>query len=115
MLPQGRRDWQDCTVMEADFPWLGRACHSASGPWSSCRGRVVLGSCFMGVHHLPRAGAASQATGRQRSASPGQMGLAGLHCNGRRFPVARQNLPWRFWAVELLQGAGGAGRCSTVV
>ena len=38
VLPQGRWNWQACTVMEADFPWLGRACSRASGPQSSSRG-----------------------------------------------------------------------------
>ena len=38
-LSQGMKDWQVHTVMEADFPWLSRACPSASGPQSSYRGR----------------------------------------------------------------------------
>ena len=55
-LAKGRRDWQDCTVMEADFPWPGRACPGASGLQSSSRGRAVLGGCSMGVQPLQRAG-----------------------------------------------------------
>ena len=40
----GRQDWQVCTVIEADFPWPGRACSGISGLWSSSRGQVVLGA-----------------------------------------------------------------------
>ena len=64
----------------------------------------MLGSCFAGVQHLLRAGAASWATGRQRSTSPGQTGVTGPHCDGGRLPVAGQSLPWHFWTMELFQG-----------
>ena len=70
----------------------------------------MLGSCSMGVQHLLRAGAASRAVRRKRSASPGQPELAGPHYVEGRLPVASQSLLWCFWAVELFQGAGGAGQ-----
>ena len=67
---------------------------------------------FEATGHFPRVGGASRVTLKQRKTSQGQVGLAGLHHNGGRLPVARQNLLWRFWASELFQGAGGAGPCS---
>ena len=56
----------------------------------------------------PKGGVASQAAGRQRSASPGQMELAGLHRDGGRLPMAGQGLLQSFWATELFQGVSGA-------
>ena len=44
-LPEGRQDWEFCTMMEADFTRLGRACSGVFGLWGSFRGLVVLGSC----------------------------------------------------------------------
>ena len=98
--------------MEAEFPWLGRACPSTSGLQNSSRGWAVLGSCSTGAQHLPRMGGASQASGRQRSTSPGQAELAGPHCDGGRLPVAGQGLPWCFWAAELFHGVAVLGNCS---
>ena len=114
-LPQDRQDWQDCPMMEADFPWPGKSYPSASGPQSSSRGRALLGSCSIGVQHLLRVGGASQAAGRQRSTSPGQPELAGPPHNGGSFPLAGQSLLWHFWAAGLFQGAGSAGLCSAGV
>ena len=70
----------------------------------------MLVSCSVVVQCLLRAGEASWAAGRQRSASPGQAGLAGLPCDEGRLLVAGQVLPQCFWATELFQGAGGAGQ-----
>ena len=65
-FPQGSLNWQDHPTMEADFPWHARACSIISGLWDSSRGLSVLGSSSTGVQYLPRVGAASWATGRQR-------------------------------------------------
>ena len=46
-LPEGRQDWEVCTVMEADFVQLGRACSDVSGPWGSSMGLVVLGMALL--------------------------------------------------------------------
>ena len=91
-LPQGSRNWQDHLMMEADFLWPGRACSGVSGLQSSSKGQAVLGRCSVGVQHLPRVGAASQATGRQRGTSLGQPELAGLPRDGGRFPAAGRSL-----------------------
>ena len=106
--PKGGQDWQDRIMMEAAFLCLGRACPSSSGPQSSSRGQAVLGGSSTGAQCLSRVGGASWVTGRQRSTSPGRAGLAGPHYDGGRLPVARQGLPWGFWAV-LFQGADPAG------
>ena len=66
--------------------------------------RAAPGSCSAGMQCLPRPGAASQAAGRQRSASPGQLELAVLPCGGGRLPVARQSLLWHFWLQRSSRG-----------
>ena len=58
-LPQDRWDWQDCTLMEAVFPWLGRACPGVSGPQSS----LGVGRCWVLLH---------------RSVAPSEAGRPGL-------------------------------------
>ena len=34
-LPQSSQNWQDCSTMEADFPWSAGDCSSISGLWDS--------------------------------------------------------------------------------
>ena len=92
-LPQGSRNWQVHLRMGADFTWPGRACSGVSGLQSSSRGQAVLGSCSTGVQHHLRMGAASQATGKQRTSLPGKPELAGLPRDGDRLPMAGQVLP----------------------
>ena len=46
-----------------------------------------LGSCSVGAQHLQSLGRARWDFGRQRSTSPGQEELAGLHHDGGRLPM----------------------------
>ena len=72
--------------MVADFTWLGRACSGVFRLWGSCRGLVVLGTCFSGLPHTPRSGAAIWVTENARGSSLGQPNSEGLSENvGRSF------------------------------
>ena len=55
--------------MVADFTWSCRACSGVFRLWGSCRGLVVLGSCFSGVQHPLGAGAAIWVTENLRGSS----------------------------------------------
>ena len=68
-LLQGSQNRQDRPVLEVDFLWPGRSCPSVSGPQSSSRGQVGLGSCSVGVKHLLRVRAAGGAL-RDKGALP---------------------------------------------
>ena len=80
-------------------------------PWHYCGVFPKAWWCwlvfFEAAEHFPRVGGASRFTVKQWRTFQGQAGLAGLHCNGGRLPVAGQSLLWHFWAAELFQGAGG--------
>ena len=78
--------------MEVDSTWLGRACSGVSGLWGSSRGMAVLDSCYTGVQHPLRVGAASWAAENSRGSSPGHPELAGPPFNAGRFCMAGPSL-----------------------